>query len=195
MNSTLFETIHLNNIHPIYYSRPIEKFLLTKVAFQTIWQLHPQNFHQLKIHVRIVPTSRWQQAYGKNYRYTGSQNNALPIPSALKPFIDWSKENIDDRLNGLFLNWYDGQLGHYIGPHRDDTRDLILGSPIVTISLGQERKFRMRPYQQNGYKDLIIRHGEVIVMPWKTNLNWTHEVPKSRKYTGKRISITLRVFK
>ena len=95
----------------------------------------------------------------------------------------------------MLLNWYDGASGHYIGAHRDDTRDLVVGSKIVTISLGEERTFRLRPLGLKGYKDYTMRSGEVIVVPWDTNLHWTHEVPSFRKHQGKRISVTLREFK
>ncbi len=77
---------------------------------------------------------------------------------------------------------------------RDDTRDLLKDSHLVTISLGQERIFRMRPYQGQGYKDITFRNGEIIIVPWETNLAWTHEIPKFKKYSGKRISITLRAY-
>jgi len=88
---------------------------------------------------------------------------------------------------GLLLNWYEGQKGHYIGAHRDDTRDLFKDSPVVTISLGEERVFRMRKYKEKKLKkDITVRNGEVIVVPWNTNLNWTHEVPSFKKYGGKR---------
>ena len=105
--------------------------------------MHPQNFHPVKIHGKEVLTPRWQQAYGANYRYTGSLQNALPIPMELTPFQKWSQDHIDLRLNGLLLNWYDGAQKHYIGAHRDDGRDLVDGSPIVTISIGEERYLRM----------------------------------------------------
>ncbi len=194
MNLNLFQTIPLNETHEIFISYPIDSFLLKNEAFKEIWNLHPEEFHSLLMHGKEVLTPRWQQAYGKSYRYTGSKNNALPIPIILQPFLIWSQQHIDSRLNGLLLNWYDGHKDHYIGAHRDDTRDLVKDSPIVTISLGQERIFRMRPFKKRGYKDITFRNGEVIVMPSDTNQNWTHEVPKFKKFDGKRISITLRAF-
>ncbi len=160
-----------------------------------LWNSHPTEYHTLQIRGKTVLTPRWQQAYGRDYRYSGSRNNALPINGLLQPFLQWSKDNIDSRLNGLLLNWYDGQKGHYIGPHRDDIRDLQVNSPIVTISLGQERVFRMRPVRERtSCKDLLVRHGEVVIVPWETNRHWTHEVPKFKKYQGKRISVTLRAY-
>ncbi|MBX2878088.1 MAG: alpha-ketoglutarate-dependent dioxygenase AlkB [Saprospiraceae bacterium] len=194
MNKTLFDKIALDDRHHIYLSSKAELFRLDQASFQSLWNSHPEEFHEIRIHGKWIKTPRWQQAYGKNYRYTGSKNNALAITAELQPFLDWSRENIDTRLNGLLLNWYDGSRSHYIGAHRDDTRDLHPDSPIVTISIGQERVFRMRPWKQKGYKDLTIRHGDVVVVPWNTNTQWTHEVPHFKKYSGKRISITLRAY-
>lgn len=195
MNSLLFDTLQLDDKHGMYVSKTAQTFNWSFERFMELWNTHPEKYHTLMIHGKEVLTPRWQQAYGKNYRYTGSKNNALPINGNLQIFLDWSKENIDTRLNGLLLNWYDGRKNHYIGAHRDDTRDLCDGSPIVTISLGQERIFRMRPYKQKGYKDITMRNGEVIVVPWDTNKTWTHEVPNFKKYQGKRISVTLRAYK
>lgn len=194
MNHKIFETIKLDDQYNIYASYAVNELNLNHEQFLEIWNAHPEQYHTLKIHGKEVLTPRWQQAYGKNYRYTGAKNNALPIPDFLRVFLDWSKEHIDERLNGLLLNWYDGTKGHYIGAHRDDTRDLEKDSPVVTISLGQERIFRMRPYKQKGFKDITIRNGEVIVVPWNTNTKWTHEVPNFKRFDGKRISITARAY-
>lgn len=194
MNHEIFETIPLDNECSIYASYTVPELNLNHEQFLNIWNAHPEQYHTLKIHGKEVLTPRWQQAYGKNYRYTGAKNNALPIPDFLQVFLDWSKEHIDERLNGLLLNWYDGTKGHYIGAHRDDTRDLHKDSPVVTISLGQERIFRMRPYKKKGFKDITIRNGEVIVVPWDTNTKWTHEVPNFKRFDGKRISITARAY-
>lgn len=195
IKTNCFEKIELNKEDFIFVSkRPVEEFKTSLDRFEEIWKLHPNEFHDIKIHGKNLKTPRWQQSYGKNYRYTGSVNNALPIPKILKIFHDWSIHNVDNNLNGLLLNWYDGSLGHYIGMHRDDIRDLKEGSPIVTISLGEERIFRFRPWKEKGFKDIVFQNDGVIVIPWLTNLKWTHEVPKFARYQGKRISITLRSY-
>ncbi len=194
MNKELFETIHLDEESVLYVSEKINDFDFSHDDFKKTWDTRPEEFHTVKMYGKEILTPRWQQAYGKNYSYSGSKNNALPIPELFKIFLEWSQENIDSRLNGLLLNWYDGQKDHYIGPHRDDTRDLFNDSPIVTISIGQERVFRMRKYGEKGFKDLVMRNGEAIIIPWSTNLKWTHEVPNFKKYNGKRISVTLRAY-
>ncbi len=73
---------------------------------------------------RLVPTPRWQQAYGRDYRFTGHINSALPVRPEMEPFLRWSQATIDARLNGLLLNWYEGPLHHCIGPHRDSSAGL-----------------------------------------------------------------------
>ena len=89
MNSSIFQTIPLEEQQVIFISPVIDQFNLSYDAFQSIWDMHPEQYHTLKIHGKEVLTPRWQQAYGKNYRYTGAKNNALPIPDELKPFLTW----------------------------------------------------------------------------------------------------------
>lgn len=163
--------------------------------FKPIWALHPADFHTIRSPAgKLVKTPRWQQAYGRDYRYSGSSNNAVPMPALLKPFLAWA-QTLEPRLNSLLLNWYDADLGHYIGKHRDDQRDLIADAPIVTISLGSERIFRMRPYRKSGRYDIPVTNGSAIILAATTNLRWTHEVPAQKRFPGKRISITLRAFR
>lgn len=192
--STIFDKIDLSDTSFIYFGQLPNKppFLLD--SFSILWDLHPQDYHTLKMHGKDVKTPRWQQAYGKDYRYTGSKNNALPITENLQPYLNWAKERVHSSFNGMLVNWYDGMEKHYIGPHRDDARDLVKGSPILTISLGEERVFRFRPWKAKGFKDITLYHGDAVIIPYETNLHWTHEVPYFKKYQGKRISITLREF-
>lgn len=163
-------------------------------AFDELWDLHPSEFHEIKMHGRLVKTPRWQQAYGMDYQYTGRVNKALPIPTLLNPIWTWAKEQVDSRLNGILLNWYDGKLDHYIGKHRDSTKNMVPNAPIVTVSLGQERVFRLRPYRGKKIVDFAASNATVFVMPYATNLAWTHEVPRMKKYRDRRISITFRAF-
>jgi alkylated DNA repair dioxygenase AlkB len=164
-------------------------------GFDRLWAMHPETFHLIKMHGKEVRTPRWQQAYGADYRYTGNTNRALAVPSELEPLHAWIREQIDPRLNGLLLNWYDAEHRHYIGKHRDSTINMIDGAPIVTISLGAERVFRIRRWKGDAtVHDIPTGNGTLIVMPYAVNLGWTHEVPHNAKAAGRRISITARAF-
>jgi alkylated DNA repair dioxygenase AlkB len=163
-------------------------------GFARLWALHPDAFHEIKMHGRLVKTPRWQQAFGADYHYTGNVNRALPVPAELGPLHTWMREHLDGRLNGLLLNWYDAEHAHYIGKHRDSTINMIEGAPIVTVSFGAERTFRLRPWKGQGWRDFTARDGTLFLMPYPTNLAWTHEVPHSAACHGRRISVTLRAF-
>ncbi len=67
------------------------------------------------MHGKLVKTPRWQQAYGMDYKFTGTINKALPVPVCLHSCHDFSQKNVDTRLNEILLNWYDGALGHFLG--------------------------------------------------------------------------------
>src|ERR1041385_4446909 len=134
-----FERQDLDPAHCLWVGRLPDGLVPGAVAFDALWQMHPEEFYEIKMYGRLIKTPRWQQAFGEDYHYTGRVNKAIAIPPLLAPLLNWSRENIDLNLNGLLLNWYDGRLGHYIGPHRDSVANLVPGTPIVTISLGEER--------------------------------------------------------
>jgi alkylated DNA repair dioxygenase AlkB len=189
--------------HPLHAGKgffatvlPVE-LLLSAAQFNTLWNLHPSEFPEIKMHGRVVKIPRWQQAYGADYRFSGQVSKALPIPELLTPLIVWAKNQIDGRLNGMLLNWYNADLGHYIGRHRDSTASMICGAPIVTISFGESRLFRLRPWRENSGNlkwDFIVKNGSIILIPFETNLAFTHEIARSCSDRGRRISVTLRAF-
>ncbi len=169
-------------------------------TFETAWLLHPEVKNRIMIHGKPVETPRFQQAYGVAYHYSGQTNRALPVPELLDPLLAWARATIDDGLNGILLNWYEG-AGHYIGRHRDSTKDMVPGAPIVTVSFGETRTFRLTRAEKRGKTWVVVEtrdfpalHGTVFVMPYETNEVWKHGVPKAARYTGRRISVTFRAF-
>ncbi|NEQ47584.1 MAG: alpha-ketoglutarate-dependent dioxygenase AlkB [Leptolyngbya sp. SIOISBB] len=189
-----FRRLDLDDRHHLWQGQLPSHLLPNAAQFEDLWQLHPDEYNTIQIHGRVVKTPRWEQAFNQSYCYSGYTNLAKSVPEAIMPIWEWIKVKVDARLNGILMTWYDGSLGHYIGKHRDSTQNLIPGSPIVTLSLGESRVFRMRPWQGNGYQDFPVHSGMVFVMPYATNSAWTHEVPMAKKYVGQRIAITFRAF-
>ncbi len=161
------------------------------VNFESLWDMHPQERHIVKIRGKEFRVPRYQQAYGKSYAYSGSVNVALPIQSELQVFLDYAQKEIHPALNGVLVNWYDAAENHYIGPHSDSIIGLQEGSPIITISLGASRVFKVT----GEINELIETQDRmVLVMPWEVNISCKHQVLKPDHRTGNRISITLRAF-
>jgi len=184
----------LGNGHDVFLGMLPGALRVQGDAFEDLWNSHPRERPLIYIHGKRVATPRWQVAYGRDYHFSGTTSRALPIPPAVHALLDWARAHIDDRLDGALVNWYDGTLGHYIGAHRDSTRDIIVGSPYVTLSFGEQRAMRFRPWKGRGFMDIPAIHGSVIVIPYTTNESWTHEVPRTKRAGGRRISLTLRAF-
>ena len=162
--------------------------------FDAFWGLHPQRFHEVRMFGRLLAVPRWSEAYGQDYRYSGTLHRASPVPDKLAPLLAWSKIEVDERLNGVLVNWYDGSLGHKIGAHRDNEKELIAGAPIITISFGETRTFRLRRWKGRHIHDIEVANNSVLVIPYTTNIAFTHEVPASKQRRGRRVSVTLRAF-
>jgi alkylated DNA repair dioxygenase AlkB len=188
-----FEAHVLDDDHRFFVGRLPGELCPDAAGFEVLWNLHPKDLDDFMMMGKLTKLPRWQQAYGKDYHFSGRTSEARPIPPVLDPFLPWSRERIDDRLNGLLLNWYDGELGHYIGPHNDNTMNLVPGAPIVTVSFGEERIFRLT-HREKARRDFLVDAGTVFVMPYDTNQAWKHSVPQRARYRGRRISITLRAF-
>lgn len=189
-----FQEQRLDAESPIWLGALPARLRAGDEIFEALWALHPPDFHEIRMLGRWVKTPRWQQAYDRDYVYTGSRNDARPTPALIEPLRAWAREAIDPRLNGVLVNWYDGARGHYIGRHRDSVQGLVPESRIVTISLGERGVLRFRRLGRRGFRDFELADGSVAVVPLTTNARWSHEVPASRRRPGRRISVTLRVF-
>lgn len=186
-------THQLDEQHQLLETR-VPPELCTWEILDQLWAIKPTEFSTLKIFNREVQTPRWQRAYDRDYLFSSNVEKAEPHPEIIQPHWQWVRENISADLNGMLVNWYDGALGHYMGKHRDTEAELVPDSVVVTISLGETRTFRLRPYKGKGFIDFPAANGAVFVLPWSTNLAWTHEIPKELKCRGRRVSLTYRHF-
>jgi alkylated DNA repair dioxygenase AlkB len=164
--------------------------------FEEAWRLRPADRPVIRMLARDVAIPRHQQAYGEDYEFSGKTSVALPVPPILEPLLAWARETVDPRMNGLLLNWYDGP-DEYIGPHHDSTRGMADGAPILTLSFGETRTFRLTKKAPGGgglTRNFRAADGAAFILPRDTNEAWKHAVPKSARYQGRRISVTVRAF-
>ena len=89
--------------HVLWEGKVPERLELSATNVEDLWTMHPDQYHEIKMHGRLVRTPRWQQAYGTDYAYTGRVNKALPVPPFLEPYLTWVQKTGDPRLNGPLL--------------------------------------------------------------------------------------------
>ncbi len=184
-------THHLGDDLVFFSGRLPLELIWDTAHFENAWALHPTERPVITMIGKPVAIPRWQMAFGHDYHFSNQTSVAAPVPERLEPLQAWCQNSIDPRLNGLLLNWYEGP-GHYIGAHHDSTTGLVPHTPIVTISFGEARTFRLIRVREK--RDFAAPNGTVFVLPADTNEVWKHLVPKSTKYRGRRISVTLRAF-
>lgn len=102
------------------------------------------------------------------YKFTFS--TALETePFTSYPVIDNLRDIIYDKLgvstNFCLVNFYtpDAKLGW----HSDSEKDMVEGSTIVSISLGDVRRFRLRHLKTKETTDLYLQHGSLLTMEKK----------------------------
>ena len=165
---------------------------LCSVDMDLMWALHPELPAQVVIHGRLLDTPRFSQSFGRDYAFSGVSHSALPVPPEIAPFLEWCNDLGLGRFDQILVNWYaDGR--HYIGAHSDDERQLRPGSPIVTVSLGATRTFRIR-HGKIILRNVPVSHGKVLAMCGLFQRELKHEVPKTAKVHARRISLAFRQF-
>jgi alkylated DNA repair dioxygenase AlkB len=166
--------------------------------YEKLWNLHPLEKGKVMLYGKIMDTPRFMQSYGKPYTFSHVHHDAVDIPIELQPFIDWANEKFEYKYNTVFMNWYvDGS--HYINAHSDNEKTHIKGSPIISISLGATRTFRIRDkFTKEKVKDIQVTDKSYIVMCGNMQKEFTHEIVKINgnkgKLIGSRINITIRAF-
>ncbi|KAG9557183.1 hypothetical protein KCU71_g10561, partial [Aureobasidium melanogenum] len=175
-------------------------------AFDTLFNLHPEERGKVQMQNGEVESPRWHKSYLNtptfnpslhySYMFSGQDDTGIrdPLPDAFLPFLEYvNRDNAG--YDQVVINWYkDGQ--DYTAQHSDCEEGMEEGADIVVISLGDERLFKIRPKHSPHAKDLRIRcsHGSVLTMGGDTQKFLRHGVPKSASKDS-RISITFRKFK
>ena len=79
------------------------------------------------------------------------------------------------------------------GWHSDNEKELGENPIIASLSLGANRKFKMRNNQNGENLDLYLSNGSLLIMAGPTQAYWKHTIPKTRKNVSPRINLTYRV--
>lgn len=105
------------------------------------------------------------------YRYTDQTLAPSNWTPTLRKIRDWIHETTGQYCNHVVGNRYLNQ-NDYIGPHHDKSADMMPGTSIISLSLGAVRTLRVTmtmPENTSAPTDLLLRHGTLFRLGWKTN--------------------------
>ena len=199
------------------------KQLLTMTEMR---RLLPAEREKVRMFGRLIDMPRYSQNYGRSYQYSGVVHHAKSVPEVLKPVLTWINQDLvapeatgeedgsSKLYDALLVNWYCDKT-QYIGEHADDEKELVLGAPIISVSLGQERVLRIRPPKPRAehviegsrkrkqpshrpMRDIPLKDGTYLVMGGRFQEHFTHQVPKgsvAAGVMGLRVNLTARQYK
>ncbi|PJK13955.1 2OG-Fe(II) oxygenase [Lysobacteraceae bacterium NML07-0707] len=158
----------------------------------------PWQHDEAVIYGRRIVTARQVAWYGDaafDYRYSGTSHTALPWTNtllAIKTRVEACIAAISPtRFNSCLLNLYaDGSQG--MAWHSDDEASLGRDTVIASLSFGAIRKFALRHKRSGDKREMLLQHGQLIVMRGATQSHWQHAIMKSSRIHAPRVNLTFR---
>jgi alkylated DNA repair dioxygenase AlkB len=147
----------------------------------------------------LLVVAPWQQRARRMYdrmvlepRMVAGWPSAEGLPGSLEEMRRAVSERYRVEFDSVHVNLYrDGRDG--VAWHGDTNRKTLTNPLVVTVSLGERRRFLMRP----GTSGSPTRHftpggGDLLVMGGACQHEWQHTVPKEPRGAGARMSVTMR---
>lgn len=114
----------------------------------------------------------------------------------LPPYLEELRSSLSERygvtIDSCLVNLYrDGQDA--VAWHGDTVRKLMPTPLVFTVSLGARRRFLLRPAKGGPVvRTYLPGEGDLIVMGGRTQHEWHHTVPRDKRVSGARMSVTFR---
>ena len=133
----------------------------------------------------------WVAEKGVAYAYSGKSRDPPTWTPLLLELKAKCESLTGSSYNSCLLNLYhDG--GEGMGWHSDNERSIVTQSSIACLSFGAERKFSLKHKLSKDTVSIQLSDGSLLEMKGTTQENWLHQIPKSKKVTSPRISLTFR---
>lgn len=175
-----------------FYNLPESDLLFAQLQADLAWQEEA-----IFIYGRWVKAPRLMGWYGDSdswYCYSGVNHQPMLWTSALQAIRKKVERQCQCSFNSVLANLYrDGNDS--MGCHADDEKELGQNPVIASLSLGDERLFKLHHKKCKEKLDIVLGHGDLLVMAGTLQHHWMHAVPKTKKLKTPRINLTFRRIK
>jgi alkylated DNA repair dioxygenase AlkB len=154
--------------------------LFAEILARTAWRQRSRHMYDRKVAEPRL-TASWRADTG-----------AALEPPLLQHMREVLSERYAVELDSMGLNLYrDGRDG--VAWHRDRIAKEIAEPIVAIVSVGEPRKFLIRPRGGRGRRAraFLLGRGDLLVTGGASQREWEHSVPKTAR-AGPRISITFR---
>ncbi|WP_304063115.1 alpha-ketoglutarate-dependent dioxygenase AlkB family protein [Pedobacter glucosidilyticus] len=179
------EVLYYPNIFSLEDAKAFYQNLLSGIAWQQ---------DVVKIFGKQFITARKVAWYGDDacaYTYSHQTKIALPWTPELLSLKNKVEEITNEHYNACLLNLYhSGNEG--MGWHSDDEKSIVPQSAIASLSFGAARKFVFKHKESKESVSLLLEDASLLVMKGRTQEQWLHALPKTKKVKDLRINLTFR---
>jgi alkylated DNA repair dioxygenase AlkB len=175
-----------------FYNLPESDRLFAQLQAELVWQEEA-----IFIYGRWVKVPRLMCWHGDKdawYRYSGVNHRPLPWTPVLQAIRERVEKQCQCSFNSVLANLYRNG-NDSMGCHADDEKELGLNPVIASLSIGDERLFRLHHKKSKEKLDIVLGHGDMLVMAGTLQHHWLHAVPKTKKLKNTRINLTFRDIK
>jgi len=146
---------------------------------------------------RMMKVPRGQASFTLNdnihydYKVSGGSPPNFIMSEKLKDITKKINEKLGTNFNTILMNVYRGG-DDCISYHKDKEVGWVEKTGFATLAFGAERDFQVRNNETKEVQTILHKNGLCLYMPYPMNDNYMHGVPKRKKITETRISLTFR---
>lgn len=134
----------------------------------------------------------WVADSSVEYSYSGLSTGPQPWTPLLRQLLNVAETYSSAPFNSVLLNAYlDGN--HKVSWHSDDEPIFGKRPTIASLSLGAERRFKLRHRDTRQIIEQRLGHGSLLVMSGDCQRDWEHELPKEAGVSSPRVNLTFRL--
>lgn len=176
-----------------YYGSVMDTEKAQRFFNQLLHDIHWEN-DKAVMFGKVIVTKRKVAWYGDTpfeYTYSNTTKSALPWTKTLLDLKEIIENKTGDTFNSCLLNLYhNGEEG--MAWHSDAEKNLKENGAIGSLSFGAERKFSFKHKKTKQTISVFLEKGSLLVMKGKTQTNWLHRLPPTKKVKSPRINLTFR---
>ena len=189
------ETLNGTNKLDIYYFSNFLSKKKSDILYKKLYSEIPWRKYQIKIFGKTYDQPRLTSFHSigdKNYDYSQIGIKSNLMTKDLKYLLNQIHGRTDYRFNSVLLNLYrDGMDSN--GWHSDNEPELGNDPKIASITLGEERFFHIKHRKIKSLRfKILLKHGSLLLMGEKSQTEWVHQIPKTKKKIKPRINLTYR---
>lgn len=190
------EPIDIQNGSYIYIDNFFNKneadYFLKDFTENIAWEQQSMNMYG-----KLIPFPRLTTWYGDNdkpYSFSGITLQPHPWNESLLKIKQKIEPLSGVVFNSVLLNRYRNG-NDSISWHTDAEKELGENPIIASVNFGEERVFQLKHIETGERRDILLKHGSLLIMMGELQHYWKHQVPKSKKVMKERVNLTFRVIK